>query len=286
MEGTYREWWIERPGRLRLHVRAWEPQRPRAVAVVLHGLGDHAGRYGHVGRSFSRRGFATHVLDMPGHGRSEGPRGHIRGWHELRDALDDVIARVRPAGDALPLALMGHSMGSLVVLEWTHRNPGRARALILSAPPFELAMKPLVFKVWLARIASSLVPGLTQGNQIPPSLLSHDPEVIRAHIADPLVHHRVSARFYIEYVRTRTAVARRAADLQVPTLVLQGGSDPVASAPATQRWVAAAPDGRVTLRVYPGLLHEVLNEFEGPGIIEEAADWCDRTVNGSAGATA
>ena len=284
MEGTlsvtYREWWIERPGRLKLHVRAWEPERPQAALVVLHGLGDHAGRYERFGRGLARRGFAVHALDLPGHGQSEGRRGHIRGWSDLRDALDDVVSAVCPAGDGRPLLLFGHSMGALVALDWAFANPERAHALLLSAPPFELAMKPLVFKVWLARLAEQLFPALTQGNQIPPSMLSRDPEVIRAHRADPLVHRRISARFYLEYIRTRTRLSALAPELAVPTLVIQGGDDPVASAAAAGRWAAAAPPGRITFRLYPGLLHEVLNELEGPGILEEAADWCEQTVNG------
>jgi lysophospholipase len=106
--------------------------------------------------------------------------------------------------------------------------------------------------------------------------------VIRAHRSDPLVHHRVSARFYVEYVRTRAALNAKAAALPVPTLVIQGGADPVASAPAAERWARAVPDGLATIRVYPGLLHEVLNEPEGPAILEEVAAWCERTVDGAA----
>jgi alpha-beta hydrolase superfamily lysophospholipase len=276
-----REWWIERPGGSRLHVRTWAGAAPWGVVCVVHGLGDHAGRFAHVGRALSARGLAVHSLDLPGHGRSEGPRGHIRGWSEFHDSLAALIARVAGEGGPRPLGLLGHSMGALVALDWTLRNPTRVRALVLSAPPFELAMKPLVFKVWLARIAEKVVPALTQANQIPPSLLSHDPEVVRAHRADPLVHHRVSARLYIEYVRMRGKLFDRAGSLSVPTLVLQGGSDPVASAPTAVRFAERAPRGTVTMRLYPGLFHEVLNEYGGPAILEELTAWIERALRGA-----
>jgi alpha-beta hydrolase superfamily lysophospholipase len=278
MTELQREWWIERPGERRLHVRTWEEPAARGVVCVVHGLGDHAGRFERVGRALSGRGLAVHSLDLPGHGRSEGPRGHIRGWGEFHGALASLIAQVHAAGDPRPLGLLGHSMGALVALDWALENPARVRALVLSAPPFDLAMKPLVFKVWLARIAERVVPALTQANQIPPSLLSHNPEVVRAHRADPLVHHRVSARLYIEYVRMRGRLFDRAGTLAVPTLVLQGGSDPVASAPAAARFTERAPRGTATLRVYPGLFHEVLNEYEGPAILEEMSAWLEHAL--------
>ena len=284
MTDTQREWTIDRPGESRLHVRTWEDPAARAVVCVAHGLGDHAGRFERVGRALSARGIAVHSLDLPGHGKSGGPRGHIRGWSEFYGALAALIERVCPEGNARPLGLIGHSMGALVALDWALAHPSRTRALVLSAPPFELAMKPIIFKVWLARIAEQVVPALTQANQIPPSLLSHDPEVIRAHRRDPLVHHRVSARLYLEYVRNRRRLYGSAGKLAVPTLVIQGGADPVASAPAAERWAGSAAPGRTTLRLYPGLYHEVLNEYEGPAILAELAAWMEaRLLGGEAG---
>lgn len=287
LESPEREWWIDPPGTHRLHVRSWTEPGARADLVILHGLGDHAGRFERVGRALSGRGFAVSALDLPGHGLSEGPRGHVRSWAEYRGALTALVARSCPDGVTRPLLLLGHSMGGLVALDWIFANPGRVRALVLSAPPFELAMRPIIFKVWLARLAEKVVPALTQANQIPPSLLSRDPEVIRAHRADPLVHHRISARLYIEFVRVQQAMARRAADLPVPTLVIQGGKDPVASASASARWASAAPPGRATFRLWPGCLHEVLNEPEGTRALEEIGAWCERMVDsGAPGASA
>lgn len=281
LEPSEREWWIDSPGAARLHVRTWEASGGRAQIVILHGLGDHAGRFGRVGLELARRGFSASALDLPGHGLSGGPRGHVRSWNEYRAALGALLAQLRPPGETRPLILLGHSMGGLVALDWMFAYPGRVRALVLSAPPFELAMKPLIFKVWLARFAERVVPALTQGNQIPPSLLSRDPEVVRAHRADPLIHHRISARLYIEFLKAQQAAARRAREMTVPTLIIQGERDPVASAPAAERWAAAAPPGRVTFRVWPGCLHEVLNEPEGPRVLEEVAVWCESMADGA-----
>lgn len=229
----------------------------------------------------ARRGFAVYALDLPGHGLSDGPRGHVRSWIEFREAVSALIGQIRPAGETRPLLFLGHSLGALVALDWVFANPGRVRALVLSAPPFELAMRPVIFKVWLARLAERVVPALTQGNQIPPSLLSRDPEVVRAHRADPLVHNQISARLYIEFLKAQQAAARRAPELPVPALVIQGGRDPVASASAAERWANAAPPGRVTFRLCPPCLHEVLNEPEGPVALEEMGAWCERMADGA-----
>jgi alpha-beta hydrolase superfamily lysophospholipase len=274
LDPSEREWWIDPPDAHRLHVRSWEEPGARAHLIILHGLGDHSGRFERVGKALARRGFAVWALDLPGHGLSEGPRGHVRSWAEYRDAVTALLARRGPVGETHPLLFLGHSMGALVALDWTFANPGRTRALVLSAPPFDLAMKPLIFKVWLARLAEKVVPALTQANQIPPSLLSRDPEVVRAHRADPLVHHRISARLYIEFVKTQQAYVRRAGELPVPALVIQGGRDPVASAPAAERWARSAPTGRVRFLLCPPCLHEVLNEPEGPQVLEEMGVWC------------
>jgi acylglycerol lipase len=169
-------------------------------------------------------------------------------------------------------AFLGHSMGALVALDWTLRNPGVAEALVLSAPPFELALHPSSFKVHAARVIGHLWPGFTQGNEIPPSLLSHDPEVIRAHRADPHVHYRISARLFLELQTVRRALAKNASEPTIPTLLIQGQADPVTSCAGCAQW-AKGRSKFVTYREFPGLYHEVLNEREGPAILNEIVDW-------------
>src|SRR6185369_1634502 len=131
-------------------------------------------------------------------------------------------------------------------------------------PPFELSLRPAALKVHAARILGLIWPGFTQTNQIPPSLLTHDPEVIRAHRADKLVHFQISARLFLELTRMRRTLASVAATHAIPTLLIQGGADPVTSCAGCALWAKGAKAGLVTYREYPGLFHEVLNEVEGP----------------------
>lgn len=277
-ESTSHEAWIETEGGPKLFTRAWgdDPKAP-AVAIV-HGLGDHSGRWERVGRALQARGFVAYALDLPGHGKSEGKRGHVRSWEDYRAALTRWIDVLRADGGPRRWALLGHSMGGLIALDWAGRNPGLVDALVLSAPPFELSLRPDAIKVHAARLIGLLWPGFSQSNQIPPSLLSHDPDVIRAHRADPLVHFRISARLFLEMQRVRRSLAREAASNAIPTLVVQGGSDPVTSCAGCAQWAKAAKEGLVTYREYPGLFHEILNEREGPAILEEIIVWLNQTL--------
>ena len=278
-DSTSRDGWIETSNGPRLFTRAWgeDPNAP-AVAIV-HGLGDHSGRWERVGRTLASHGFAAYALDLPGHGKSEGKRGHVRSWDDYRLALTRWMEVLRQGNDGRRWALLGHSLGGLIALDWAHRNPRLVDALVLSAPPFELSLHPAAIKVHAARIIGLLWPGFTQSNEIPPSLLSHDPEVIRAHRADPLIHFRISARLFLELQRMRRYLAGIAASNTIPTLIVQGGADPVSSCAGCAAWAKNAKEGLVTYREYPGLFHEVLNEPQGGAILEEIIVWLKQAMS-------
>ena len=277
LETTSRDTWFEVPGG-QLFARAWGDDASAPAVGIIHGLGDHSGRWERVGRTLAARGFAAYALDLPGHGRSEGKRGHVRSWDDYRVAVTRWMEMLREQDGERRWALLAHSMGALVALDWALRNPGSIDALVLSAPPFELSLRPAALKVHAARLIGLLWPAFTQGNQIPPSLLTHDPEVIRAHRADPYVHFRISARLFLELQSIRRSLAKAAGTLSIPTLLIQGQADPVTSCVGSALWARAAKPGRVTYREYPGLFHEVLNEPEGPAILEEVVAWLERTL--------
>ena len=247
---------------------------PQGVAMV-HGLGDHAVRYQHVGAELASRGIASQALDLPGHGKSYGERGHVRSWEEYRAAMTAWMDRAKAATPARRWTILGQSMGAFVALDWALRNPERVERLILCAPPFQLAIRPNMIKVRAAQVLVRFWPGFSQGNMILPSMLSHDQDIIRAHMSDPLVHYRISARLFLEFQAIRTSLARRAAELRTTTLLLHGQEDPVADARGSRVWAASAPASRVTVRIYPNLLHEVLNEVGRGEIIASMIDWLE-----------
>lgn len=268
------------PGHGALHALRWDVDRPRGRVGIVHGLGDHAARYAHVARELAEHGFATEGIDLPGHGASYGARGHVGAWDEYRGALDLWTAEMAKQPGGENLILLGHSLGSLVAFDWALRNPGHLRGLVLSAPPFELVLRPSMLKVKAAQLAARFWPGYSQGNMILPSMLSHDQEMIRAHANDPLIHYQISARLFLEFQKVRGELARSAADLPVDALLIHGGEDPVASPTGATRWARGAAPGRLTVRLYPGFLHEVLHETDRAKVLADIGEWLDAKVSG------
>ena len=260
-DGTTLKGWARRAG-------------PRGLAI-LHGLGDHASRYDHVGRALAERGFSSQALDLPGHGESSGRRGHVDSWNEYRAAVTAWMDRARAVEPDCRWSIFGQSMGALVALDWALDHPDRVDRLILCAPPFQLVIRPSMIKVRAAQVLVRFWPGFSQGNMILPSMLSRDQGIVRAHMEDRLVHYRITARLFFEMQALRAAAMRRAGQLETPTLLLHGGNDPIADPAGSARWARATPPGRVTLRIYPGLLHEPLNEVERREIIASMIDWLE-----------
>jgi lysophospholipase len=271
------EFALDLPGRGLIAGRLWNSGGTAGTIGILHGLGDHAGRYGRAVEALAAEGFRVEAIDLPGHGKSYGARGHVESWDDYRAAIDAWWARPREGAGA-PVALLGHSMGCLAALDFTLARPGRVRAVVLSAPPFELVLRVQMLKVRLAQLIVRLWPSFSQQTTILPSMLSRDPDVVRAHNADPLVHYRMSARLFFEFTATNTAMRRAAPRLPIPALLLHGTSDAISNHHGSERWANEAPPGLATLRLFPGFYHEILNEPEGPSVARELAGWLRATL--------
>jgi alpha-beta hydrolase superfamily lysophospholipase len=250
------------------------PER-RGVGI-LHGLGDHAGRYTDLGLALAAQGFAVEAIDLPGHGRSYGRRGHVGSWLDYRAAVTAWMDRAHAAAPDRTWTLLGQSMGSFVALDWALEHPARVERLVLCAPPFQLGFRPSLLKVKVAQALVRFWPGFSQGNMILPSMLSHDQKVVRAHMEDPLVHYQITARLFLEFQFMRSSLMKRVGELRTPTLVLHGGEDHVADPLGSERWVKMVPDGMAELRLYPGLYHEVLAEVGREEIIASLIDWLEK----------
>ena len=183
---------------LKLQGKKWIPSStPKAVVCLVHGLGEHCGRYGHVAEAFNNAGYALMAFDLRGHGRSGGKRGHARSYTVLMDDIFQLLETVKEQYPDLPVFLYGHSLGGNLVIHYALRRLPKLAGIIASAPLFRTAVKPPAWKIKLLRAMYGVWPSLTVSNGLETAALSRDAGVLQAYRDDPLVHERVSARLAI-----------------------------------------------------------------------------------------
>ncbi len=262
---------------LTLQLRDWPCPGGRGCVVLVHGLGEHIGRYLHVAARLTAWGWSVFGYDQRGHGASEGARGQLASSDDLLLDLARVIdaARARHAG---PLVLLGHSMGGLVAARFVAEGlePAPAAwyrpvdALVLSSPALDTGMRP--GQKLLLALLGPLTPNLAVGNGLKPDWISRDAAVVAAYVADPLVHDRIAPRLARFIVDGGEFVRARAPRWRVPTLLLYAGSDRCVAPAGATAFAAAAP-ADVVVREFAPLYHEIFNEPEQDEVYAVLGDW-------------
>lgn len=247
---------------LNLHCRSWPADQARANVVLTHGFGEHCGRYGELGAVLGEAGYSLFAYDLRGHGRSGGARGFVHAFDDYLEDLARVIAFARQDRPALPLFVFGHSMGGNIVLNYALRRPVGIRGALISGPWLRLATQPPPWKLLLGRLMARWAPKLALPAAVDPSVLSHDPEQVRAYASDPLVHSVMTARLFAEVSAAGTWALAHAPSLSLPVLLMHGGADQLTDPHATEEFHRDAGGGDKTLRIYDGQFHEILNELD------------------------
>jgi alpha-beta hydrolase superfamily lysophospholipase len=246
----------------------------RGVVVLVHGLGEHAGRYDHVARRLNASGFAVRGYDQYGHGESGGVRGALPVTSRFVDDLTDIVDSARTRiDDATPLLLLGHSMGGLVASCFVAQQRRRVDGLILSSPALDPGLS--AFQRMLLAVLPRLAPNFTVGNGLDPDLISHDPAVVAAYREDPLVHDRVSGRLARFIADAGPWVVSQAASWKVPTLLMYAGADHLVDPRGSRAFAAAAPPQQVTAHCFDDLFHEIFNEVDSEPVFETLRRWLD-----------
>ncbi|GKT22901.1 alpha/beta hydrolase [Acidovorax sp. SUPP3334] len=231
----------------------------RGTVLLVHGLGEHVGRYDRLARQLNAWGLAVRGYDQYGHGDSGGPRGGLTTTDRLLVDLADIVDATRarmPAGQ--PLVLLGHSLGGLVAARFVALALRPVQALVLSSPALDPGLNP--WQKLLVATLPRLLPDLRLGSGLDASYLSHDPAVAAAYRADPRCHDRISARLARFIARSGPAVVAHAAQWQVPTLLLWAGADRLVDPAGSRAFAAAAPPAVVQAKGYPSAYHELFNE--------------------------
>lgn len=259
-------------------VQDWsvEPGIPlRGTVIVVHGLGEHAGRYDYVARHLNAWGFAVRGYDQFGHGESGGVRGGLPSDTHLLDDLADMVdnTRARMRKDT-PLILLGHSMGGVVAARFVSLAIRPVDALILSSPAFDPGLSG--WQTWLLRVVSKIAPGLRVGNGLKSQYLSHDREVVAAYSADPLVHDRISVRLARFIANAGAQVIAAAPAWKVPTLLMYAGHDRLVNPAGSRRFAAAVPRAKIKSVCFKPMYHEIFNEQDAAPVYTALQNWLNR----------
>ncbi|MCJ7456706.1 alpha/beta hydrolase [Candidatus Bathyarchaeota archaeon] len=262
-----------------IYYQAWTPTgRPTATLVMIHGQGDHCGRYAHVAEYMARRNYSIWAQDLRGHGKSGGKRGHVDSFDDYLVDTDRLIRIGKEHDRSSTTILLGHSLGGLLATRFAEERGSELAGLIATAPLFALKMKLPAWKKFIGRTLSSIIPTLTLRTGLDANLLSHDRKIVRDYTGDPLVHGVASARFYTEFLRGADETVNGADQLTLPCLIMHGGADGIVDSSATVGFFKKIASSDKTLKVYDGFYHEILNEPGKESVLGDISTWLSARI--------
>lgn len=264
-----------------LFYQTFEPKgKIKRKIIFQHGLGEHSSRYKNMLAAFDGTGTAFYGMDARGHGRSSGKRGHVDEfdmfWQDLHTFIEQIAA---PEKDE-KFFLLGHSMGGLIVGLYALQYQHRLKGLIFSSTAFSPVMNTEAqIKKAMGTILAPLIPKFTMQNGIPASSLTHDESEVAQYENDPLVHSAISIGLGMGLLRAGETMVSHAHNLHCPTLVFHGSEDSVASVDTAKKFFENVGSGKKTLKIWPGLLHETMNEKlpEKEKVLDHLKEWVMET---------
>ncbi|QMV40000.1 alpha/beta hydrolase [Cohnella cholangitidis] len=262
----------------RMHASEWslEPERKaRAVIGIVHGMGEHMGRYSHVAEMLNAEGYAVIGFDQRGHGQTEGKRGHVSGYEGLLEGVDRLIAEGQCKYPGVPFFLLGHSMGGNVTLNYLLRKQPDIAGAIVTGPWLKLAFKPPSLQATIGKIIERIYPKYTNNRPMVADSLTTDPVMIERYLNDPLGHGQITAKFFFSVQGAGLWALKHAKDLKLPLLLMHGEDDKVTSIHASKQFAEQLSGANVTWREWPGFKHELLNERGRQEVFHVIRDWLD-----------
>lgn len=262
--------------------RSWLPPSPVRALVIVHGFGEHSGRYEHVGAWFAERHTAVHGFDLRGHGRSAGRRGHVDGFSDYLNDLEIFLDHVRGESESLPVTLLGHSMGGLIATAMAVERSPAVQSVITSGAALSLSPELSGFKITLARLFKTIAPRLSMNAGLDVNAISSEPDEVKRYVDDPLVHGVSTASHATALIDQIERVRGRGGEVEVPVFLTHGALDRLCLPDGSVAFHQSIPGSfehssapRAELRMYPRSYHEILNDVERETVMKDMLDWIE-----------
>ncbi len=263
---------VESGDGVKIAYRAWPHAGAGITFAVVHGLGEHAGRYERFAKGMAKHGMGTFAVDLRGHGKSPGQRGHVDSWSQWTDDVSAFVKHVESvaSGEVVPL---GHSFGGATMLSTVLAGKmPRSRRFVVSSAALKVKVEVPAWKIRLGTATSKLIPRLALDNEVDPKLLSRLPEVVEAYRADPLVHSKISSRLYTEWLAATKHILDHAGEIKIPFLILAGTDDGLID-PAGSRELHEKAPSMSELRLLEGRYHEPFNDRDNEEVFTLITNW-------------
>ncbi len=266
--------------RTAFYVQGWEPddRKPKALIVLVHGLGDHTGRFARVGKVMTEAGYVLAGFDLRGHGKSGGARGHASSLEAFMQDIRQFVQLMKQRYPDLPQFLYGHSLGGLLSLAYAIQYGAGFKGVVVTSAGLRSALQEQKAKVAMVRLLGSILPAMTMPSGLDPATISRDPDVVQAYINDPLVHYSTSLGFGKAALNAIDLCFARAGQFPAPLLIMHGKADKLTYPSGSEEFAklvdAAGCD--VTLKLWDDLYHELHNEPEKMEVFKFMVEWLDK----------
>ena len=258
---------------------SWLPNKKIKVAIgIIHGLGEHSSRYDDFAEYFCKKGYGVYSIDLRGHGKSEGKRGHVNNFKKLIDDSEEMFINIRKENLNVPMVMFGHSLGGCIALNYLCENQSKEIDLaIISSPWLKTVLEPPKFIIYIQKILVVLFPNFTLNNRLDPYHLSKNTNKVKKYIKDPLVHNRISLKMFSEVNKVIDKIENESEKINIPVLLLHGKKDNIISFKGTKKISKKINNSKLIL--YEGLYHEPHNDLEKNEILDNYTSFIKNNID-------
>ena len=249
----------------------WQAKNTKAVVVLVHGMGEHSGRYSHVAKKLTDNDFSVVAFDHFGHGKTTGKRGHNPSFEAVLESVSMTIKKAKNLFPDVPIFLYGHSMGGNTVINYAIRKKHDLQGIIATSPFLKLAFEPPKVKLVVGKLLQKIAPSITMGNELDANDISREKIEVDKYVNDPLVHDKISPNFSLTFIESGKWAIENASKLETPIFLLHGTGDKIIDYKGTEEF--ANNSDKATLKLYKDGYHELQNDLCKEEMLEDVVNW-------------